>query len=83
MGFVGADGATADFLAVQGGDGGLAFGGVRHFDEAESAAAVGIALHDDFGGADGAIGLESGAQVVVAGLERKISNVDFHVLMYS
>ncbi len=57
-GFVDVQCAAAQLLAIQGGDGFFSLGGIRHFDESESARTACVALGDDADLRDGSVGLK-------------------------
>src|SRR4051812_35299604 len=54
LGFIDLQGASAVFLAIERGHCGIGFGGVGHFDKAETLRAVGVPVDDDLGAIDGA-----------------------------
>ena len=64
-------------LAIERRDGGVAgFGGV-HGDECEAAATAGIAIRDDLGPGNGAMGREKGSQAIVRDGPGQIADVKF------
>lgn len=79
LGLVDGEVTAVDVLAVEGRDGGLRLGVVRHFDEAEAAGTTGLAIHDQRRGSDRAEGLEERVQLTFRSAEREITDVQFHL----
>ena len=65
-------------LAVGGFDGGIAFGGAAHGDEREAAGAAGGVIGHESDFRDGPVLIEQVFEVVLGGIEGKISYVQFH-----
>jgi hypothetical protein len=82
FGFVNGQVAAVMVLAVKGVDGALAFFGAAHGDKTETAGAAGFPIHDQVGFSDSAILSEKLVQVLVGGLEGKISYVQFHTILF-
>jgi len=79
-GFVDRQFAAVVALAMQGIDGALAFVVAAHGDEAKAARAIGFTVHDQAAIGDGAMLSEKLVEVLLGGLEGKISHVQFHIL---
>ena len=75
LGFVDGQVTTVVILAMQGVDGALAFFGAAHGDESKTAGAARFAIHDHVGFRHGAMLSEKLVQVLLGGLEGKISHV--------
>jgi hypothetical protein len=72
--FVHGERSPAGIGPVKGGDRGLGFAVVRHFDKAKAAGSARVAICDHGGAFDGAVGLEPLAQIGFGGAEREVSN---------
>jgi hypothetical protein len=77
------EGATVEFLAVEGVNGLLGFIGVGHGDETEATGATGHLVHHQVGLDDGAVCGKRVLEVVFGGVEGKISYIQFiaHVML--
>src|ERR1022692_585364 len=84
LGHVNREGATANFLAVQSGNGLLRFFGGAHGDEPKSARTTGFPVHQQIGFSNRAMRAKRVLQVVFGGVEGKISYKQFitHVMLY-
>ena len=82
LGDVDREGATVNFLAVQGRDGLLGFFGGAHGHETKAAGAIGHAIHHQVRFRDRAMRGERVLQIVFRGVEGKISDKQFiaHVM---
>ena len=76
--FVHADRPTVQIRAIERGDSGIRFLGVRHLNEAEALGAVGHAVNDHTSGGNLAKGGEGGAESIVVRRIGKIANIDIH-----
>jgi len=81
-GFVHSQGASLNFLAVKGVDGGSGRGGVVHRHKREAAGAAGNAIVDECHFRDGAVLFEKILEIVFGRIEGKISYVEFHVFEF-
>ena len=77
-GFVDGEGASLDFLAVEGADSRVGFGRVSHGDERKAAGAAGCAIHHEGDVRDFAMLFEKILEIVFSGLKREITYVQFH-----
>jgi hypothetical protein len=77
-GFVDGEIATINVLAVEGSDGSLSFRVVGHFDEAETAGAAGVTVHDEGRRSDLTESSEEILELRLRGLEREIADVHLH-----
>jgi hypothetical protein len=66
--------ATAEFFSVQGCNGFLGFGGIRHFDERKSSRTAGVTIGDQTDLIDFAVGLKQRAQFRFRGAVREVAN---------
>ncbi len=69
-------------LAMECVNGLLAFIARAHGDETEATGALGLAVHHEDGVGHGAVLSEELAEVLFAGLEGKISHVQFHIYLF-
>jgi hypothetical protein len=76
--FVDGQGASLDFFAVEGADGGGGFGRVSHGDERKTAGAAGCAIHHKGDVRDFAVLFEKILEIVFSGLKGEITYVQFH-----
>jgi hypothetical protein len=81
-GFVHSQGASLNFFAVKGVDGGRGRGGVAHRHEREAAGAASDAIIDERHFRDGAVLFEKILEIVFGRIEGKISYVEFHVFEF-
>src|SRR5690606_18835067 len=75
LGFVDSEVAAIDFLLVQGVDRGLGLGVTAHLDKAETLAAAGVPVVDDFGAGDSAVLAEHLFEVGAGGVVAEIAYV--------
>src|SRR4029077_13785567 len=73
-GFVDVQGAAAQFLAIEGGNRLLGFGGVCHFDERKAAGTAGIAIGHDADLLDRPMGFEQRPQLCFSGAVGDVAN---------
>src|SRR5206468_11991739 len=73
LGLIDRESATLELGAIQGGNGG--FTAIAHFDEAETARAARFAIADDLGPRHGPVSPERLDEVVRAGLEGEVADV--------
>jgi len=73
------NGATAEFLTVECADCFARRIVIAHLDEAEATGPAGLAIGDECDFANIAVLAEQFAELAFGGLERKISNVEFHL----
>jgi len=73
-GFVDIQRASAEFFAVQSGDGFLGFRGVGHFYKCESAGTAGVAIGHDAYLIDFAVGFKQRPQLTLGGAVGKVAN---------
>jgi hypothetical protein len=76
-GFVDSEVTSADFFAIESGDGLIGSGVIRHLHEAETLRAPGIAIRDDLNGFNLADLAEHVTEICFCDLKREISNEDF------
>jgi len=82
--FIHIEGASAQRLAVEGGDGSIGLGAIGHFDEAEPTRLAGIAVADQSDLLYGAIVFEQGTNGVFGRPEIQITDKNvFHLLPIS
>jgi hypothetical protein len=80
LGLVDGQGTAAVLFAVQSGNGRIALGRTSHGDEAEAAGLTGHFVGDESHLFDLAMLFEQILQIVLSGLEGKISYVQFHLI---
>jgi hypothetical protein len=66
--------ASAEFFAIQSGDGFFGFRGVGHFDKCESSRASGVTVSDHADLIDFAMGFKQGPQLRFRGAVREVAN---------
>jgi hypothetical protein len=77
--FVDGERTSVRIAAVQGSDGGIRLGNVRHLDKSEAARATGARIRNYTGAINGTVGFKPLAQVGFRGIEREVSNKNsFH-----
>ena len=82
LGFVDANGATVEFMAVQRVDRGLCLSGIGHRDEAKPLAATGHAIGYNANSGNFAVCRERRLETFVGGRVREVTNIDFHLLYF-
>src|SRR5689334_5916859 len=73
-GFVDVQGAAVELLAVEGFDGFQGLGLIGHFNEGEATGLPGVAIADDAGLFNSAVGGKNRLELRLGGLIRKVSN---------
>ena len=73
------EGTSIQFAAIDRADRGLGLGIVVHRDEGEAARFAGHSVHHQANFVDGAVLFEQILKIVLGGLKREITNVQFHL----